>query len=131
MSLDGGTPSPRAAQIMYVLGPIILVIVGGWYAFSAFDSMGLESRTGSALVTAKKHLPPGTTYTTTVINNRTMTVPHTTPEAFVLTLAVAGDTTQGAADRDVYEQVGVGDRVSVTYQRRRLTGGVQVVKVTR
>jgi hypothetical protein len=116
---------------MYVLGPVILLLVGGWYAFSAVDSMGLSSTEGSALVTGKEHRPAGRTYTTTVINNRTMTVPHDTPEAFVLTLAVAGDTTQGAADRDLYEHIQVGDRVRVTYARRRVTGGVQVVKVSR
>ena len=131
MSLDGGTPNVRVARVMYVLGPIILLSVGGWYGFAALDSLGLESRTGSALVTAKKHLPPSTTYTTTVINKRTMTIPHTTPEAFVLTLTVAGDTTEGTADREVYERIGVGDQVMVTYQRRRITGGVQVVKLSR
>jgi len=131
MSVDGGTPSTRAARIMYVLGPVILVAVGGWYAFSAVDSMGLSSQTGSAVVTGKEHRAAGKTYRTTVINNRTVTIPETTPEAYVLTLALDGDTTVGVADREVYEQVRTGDRVSVTYQRRRITGGLQVVKVGR
>src|SRR5258705_9181298 len=131
MSLDGGAPGAGGARVMYVLGPVILLLVGGWYAFSAVDSMGLAATEGSGLVTGKQHRPPSKTYTTTVINNRTMTVPHVTPEAFVLTLTVAGDTAQGMADRDLYERVQVGDRVSVTYERRRVTGRMQVVKVSR
>ena len=123
--------TPRSAGAMYVLGGVILVAVALWFAFQAADGTGLETRRGSAVVVGKSYRPAGTTYTTTIINKQTRTVPHATPEVYVLDLDLDGARTQGATDRALYEAVSAGDRVNVAYRKRRLTSGLEVVSVSR
>ncbi len=122
---------PRSARLMYVVGIVILIGVGLYYLFMAVDGMGLQERTGSAVVVGKAHREPGRTYTTQVINNRTYAVPHDTPEMFVLTLDLLGRPTEYASHRSLYDALSAGDTIRVTYQRRRLTGALQVVDVSR
>jgi hypothetical protein len=119
------------ARFMYIFGAVILVAVGGWYAFSAIDRMSLATHEARAAVTDKQHRPAGTTYTRTVINNRTVTLPQATAESWVLGLSLDGRDAYGFAARELYDAVNVGDSVQVSYQRRRITGGVQVVDVRR
>jgi hypothetical protein len=116
---------------MYIAGTVILVLVGAWFAFQAADGMWLETRHGSAVVIGKTYREPGQTYTTTMINKQAHVVPHATAEAYILDLELLGKTTQGAADRELYEGVSAGDRVDVEYQRRRITGAIAVVAVRR
>jgi hypothetical protein len=116
---------------MYIFGAIILVAVAGWFAFSALDRSALQTQEGRAAVTGKEHRPPGTTYTRTIINNRTVTLPQSTAEAFVLALSIDGGDAYGFTDRELYDAIEVGDSVSVTYQRRRITGAVQVIAIRR
>ena len=121
----------RGAVPMYVLGAVILVLVLLWLGFMAVDGLGLATQRGDATVVGKSHRAAGTTYTTTIINGRSHVVPQSTPEAYLLDLDWSGKRVQGAAERELYESVREGDRVRIDYQRRRLTGGVQVVGVSR
>ena len=131
MTNANGVSGNAAARFMYVFGAFILVAVVGWYAFSAVDRMGLPTQGGQAVVAAKAYKPPGMTSTKTIINNRSVNIPQATAEAFVLTLSLQERQAAGLVDRELYEDVKVGESVQVTYQRRRITGGLQVVKVTR
>jgi len=82
-------------------------------------------------VLGKAYRPAAKGYSTTVINKQTRVVPHVTPEAYVLDLDLDGTRTQGVADHAFYDAVRAGDRVSVTYRKRRLTNGVEVLGVSR
>jgi len=116
---------------MYIFGAVVLVCVVGWYSFNAIDSIGLQNQTGTAKVVAKEHRDARQTYTTDIIGGKARTVPRTTPEMYFLRLAIAGRETMGAVDKSLYNAVNPQDEVRVTYQRRRITGGLQIVSVTR
>jgi hypothetical protein len=96
----------------------------------AVDGTGLQNETGSATMLDKEYRPPGTTYVTQKIGNRTQTLPQTTPGMYVLKLDLGGQQTECAVDKSLYDAVDSEDRVSVVYQKRRITGGLQVVRVT-
>lgn len=123
--------STGGARFMYAFGMILLVAAAGWFAFSALDRMGLRYQESRAMVTAKERRAPGTTYTRTMINNRMVTLPQSMEETFVLVMSMDGGDAYGFADRELYDAIDVGDSVSVSYQRRRITGGVQVSSITR
>jgi hypothetical protein len=58
-------------------------------------------------------------------------IPQYTPDLYILKLRIGSQETSAPVDRDLFDSVGNGDRVSVTYQRRRLTSGLQVISVRR
>ena len=49
----------------------------------------------------------------------------------MLELDVDGDRAQAAVDRSLYEGVEPGDRVAIEFTRRRITGTMDVQRVTR
>ena len=116
---------------MHIVGAVILGLVALYFLFMAVDGAGLATQTAEAEVVGKEHRPPGRTYTRQVINKQTYTVPQDTPEMFVLALDMDGQRAEGVTDRALYERVESGDRVQVSYQRRRLTGAISVVSVSR
>lgn len=122
---------PGSARFMYILGAIILGGAVVWLGGMAIDGMGLEERTGGAVVTGKFHHEAGTTYTQRTINNRSYVVPQATPEIYALEVDLDGQAAVAAVDRGVYEATAAGDSVHVRYSRRRLTGAIEVVGVTR
>ena len=122
---------PQSARVMYIAGIVILVGVGLYFLFMAVDGMALPRHQTSAVVVGKTHREAGQTYTTQVINNRSYTVPHATPEMFILRLDLLGRPAQYVSDRSLYDALGAGDSLRVTYQRRRLTGTIQVVDASR
>ena len=126
-----GSTQSRPGSFMYVFGAIILICVVGWYAFNAIDSLALENRTGMARVVAKEHRDARQTYTTDIIGGKAQTVPRTLPEMYILKLDIGGRETSGVVEKDLYSAVNPQDEVRVTYQRRRITGGLQIVSVTR
>ena len=121
----------RPPRFMYILGVVILVGVAGYYAFVAANTMGLEEQQGTATVVGKEYRPAGTTYTTQVIDGRTHQVPHAVPEAYLLTLDIAGHTGQGIVEKALYDAVREGDAVQVRYTQYRFTGTTEIINVTR
>jgi hypothetical protein len=111
------------------IGGVIIALFVTYYLFMAVDRVGLEDQRATAVVLGKEHRPPGRRYVTQIINNRPLELPQETPETCVLTLDLSGTHTEGIVARSLFDAVRVGDRVQVTYQRRRLTGGLQVVSV--
>ena len=127
------TPATPAGApgVMTVLGAVILAAVVLYFLFTAVDGMGLATQIDSAAVAGKQHRPAARTSTPQVINGRTVNVPTTTPELFLLELDLHGRRVRGAADRTLFEDVQTGDPVQVTYQQRRFTGALQVLAVSR
>jgi hypothetical protein len=112
-----------------LLGGLILVAVLAYFGFQAVDAAGVQPQTGSAIVLGKEHKPPGKSYKTDIVGGQTRVIPQYTPDLYLLKLRIGNQETSAAVDRDLFESIAEGDRVSVTYQRRRLTGGLQVIRV--
>jgi hypothetical protein len=96
----------------------------------AIDGMGLADQQSTATVLDKIRHGAGRAYSTQVVGNRTLVVPQTTGEMLILSIDLDGVRSEASVDRALYDAVGSKDRVCVTYQRRRITGAVQVVAVT-
>ena len=120
----------RANRFMVIFGALIITGVAVYFGFMALDGFSLESHEGVARVTDKEYREAGTTYTTQVIGGSTRTIPQTTGEMFILGLDIEGHATEAAVTKDMYSTVRTGDAVQVTYQRRRLTGALQVIDIT-
>lgn len=121
----------QAAPFMYIFGGIILVGVLGWYSFSAFDRLGLEDQTGAATVVAKEHHDARRGYTTEIIGGTARAVPHAIPEMYILKLEIDGCQAAGIVEKSLYDAVAPRDQVRATYKKRRITGGLQIVRLTR
>src|SRR5262249_53480901 len=138
---DGGTgpmsqsppPSgfPRSVRIMYIAGIVILVCVGLYFLFLAVDGLGREVQTGTGRLLGLEYREAGQTYTTEIINNRPYVRPQARPEVYLLKLDINGRQTAGAVPKALYEGVRPGDEVQVTYVKRRITGLLQVLEVSR
>jgi hypothetical protein len=120
-------PSPFA----YVFPAVLLVAAALYFAYGAIDRVGLATQHGEAKVTGKQHTPGSTTYTTEVIGGRTMTRPNRNPDAYIVTLQLAGEATGGAVSRDLYESLQPGDQVHVSYRRTRVSKRLLVTDVKR
>jgi hypothetical protein len=131
MTTTGAVTAAKRTKTMAMLGAFILVAVALYYAFMAYDGMGLETRSASAQVVGKDHRPAARTYSRQIINGQSLNVPMMTPEMFVLELDLAGRRVSGTTDRGLFEGIATGETVHVTYQQRRLTGALQVVSVSR
>ena len=99
--------------------------------FVVIDSLSLEQRHGTATVVGKGYQEGGTSYFTEVIGNQRVVRPQATPDYYFLKLNIDGGATVAVVPRDLHDRIQVGDRVEVAYQRRRLTGALEVVSVSR
>jgi hypothetical protein len=60
-----------------------------------------------------------------------MTRPTRNPEAYVVSLRLAGETTGGVVSRELYDALTTGDRVRVSYRKTRLSKRLLVTDVKR
>ena len=123
--------APGPNRFIAVFGGIVLAGVLLYYGFMALDGLGLADQQAQGIVLGKEHRPPGRTYSTQIVGNRTLVVPQTTSDAYVLRLDVLGREAGALVDKDTYDAAAPNAQVTVTFQRRRLTGAIQVVAVTR
>jgi hypothetical protein len=130
-NLPAALPPRGAPRLVFALGLIVLVLGAAYWLFTAVDGVGLARRTETGTVVGMRYQAAGVTYVTEVINNRPHAVRHATPEAYLVEVALAGGRAEGATGREAYEQLRAGDRVRVTYERRRVTGAIRVVDVQR
>jgi hypothetical protein len=121
----------QQGTIMYKVGAIVLVGVALYFLFTAANTFGLAEQTVTASVVSKAFREAGKTYVTQVIGGKTYTRPQTTPEAYLVTVKLDGKDATGAVDASLFEQLQQGDPVHVVYQKRRLTGATQIVRVSR
>lgn len=119
------------ANWMPILGGLILVAVVGYFGLRALDTVGLNTQSGTALVTGKEYVPMKKGYRTDVIGNQTRVIPQVTPEMYVLRLRIGSGETAQPVDRELFDSVSNGAHLRVTYQRRRLTGGLRVTGLWR
>jgi hypothetical protein len=112
-----------------IFGLIILAALGVYLLFMAINNLALAQRTASGVVLAKGYREAGTTYFTQIIDGRPVVRPQGRPEMYVIKLDVTGQQAESAVTKQTYDAVTTGDQVQVTYQRRRLTGGLRVLDV--
>jgi hypothetical protein len=114
---------------MPAVGAVVLIAVAGYFLFLAVNTMGLPTQTAPATVVSKEYREPGRTYATQPVGKQNLTRVQSTPETYLLTLDIDGRMAVSAVDRRTYEALKPGDRVQATYQRRRISGALQVVGV--
>lgn len=116
---------------VYIFPAVLLAAVMLYFTYGAVDRVGLATHQAEAQVTGKQHTAGSTTYTTEIIGGRTMTRPTRNPEAYVVSLRLAGETTGGVVSRELYDALTTGDRVRVSYRKTRLSKRLLVTDVKR
>jgi hypothetical protein len=121
----------KAANIWPAAGAVILVVVLGYFGFQAADGTGLTDKRGVAIVIGKDHRDAAKTYRTENVGGQTRVIPQYTPEMHILKLRIGDLETSHAVPRELFQSVGNGEQLAVTYQQRRISGGLQVTAVQR
>lgn len=125
------TTSAQPTNIMVYLGGLILVGFVIYFCFWAINNLGLSEQSGTATVIGKAFHPAGTTYTTQKVGDRMLTIPQSTAEMYLLALRIDEKETAFAAPKEIYDRLNDGARVQVIFKRKRITGGLQVISVSR
>lgn len=109
----------------------MLGAVALYYGYMAFDGWGLEIDQQKATVIDKQHYEGGEAPVVTIAAGRPWVQSQLTPEIFLLRLK--SDTTElhAAVTKPIFEAVTPGDTVSIKYQRRRISGRLEVVEILR
>lgn len=127
-----------ANPIGFIVMVLLLLAVGGYYGWGALDRMGLSTESAQAVLTAKQINPPHTTYRGNIVAGRNYTQSDTLPETPVLSLkirgqtgtdAAAGEPTVAIVPRALYDQLRIGDTVSIRFHRTRLSRQLEVTEV--
>ncbi|HEU0177528.1 MAG TPA: hypothetical protein VFV58_24970 [Blastocatellia bacterium] len=118
-------------RYMVILGAIIVVCVVLYFSFTTVDGVALGNQKGKATVVNKEYRETKRGYSTEIIGGRTKAVPRVTPEMYILKLKLDGKETEFAVEKELYSAVNVGDYVQIIYQRRRITGAIKIIEVTR
>ena len=122
--------TPKPTNIMLYIGGLMLAGILIYFSFTAMNSLGLKDRSATARVISKGYRQAGQTYITQKVGNRMLTLPQFTPEMYLLELEIQGKATSCAVAKTIYDRVTAGDQVTVVYQRKRITGGLQVLTVS-
>ena len=120
---------PQPTNYMAVLGGIILAGVAIYAVFMGINSFGLPEKQGIAVITEKGYREAGKTYTTQKIGNQMLTVPQNTPEMYILKGKIDGKDIEFPTSKALYKATDIGDKISVTYIQKRITGSLQIVDV--
>lgn len=117
--------------VMYKVGVVVIVLVALYGLFMALNTAGLSEQTASASVSGKAYKEPGKTYVTQVIAGRSYVRPQVTPEAYLINVTIDGKKATGQVDQSLFEELKEGDQVKVVYVKQRLTGSIQILRVSR
>jgi hypothetical protein len=118
-----------ANPIGFIIMVLLLVGVGGYYAWGAIDTAGLPVEKRKAVVTGKQMNPATQTYRTNIVAGRAWTQSHTQGETRVVTLKVGDEDSVGYVDAWQYQQLKPGDTVQVRVHRTRITRRLEVLEV--
>jgi len=120
---------PWSTRLFLVIGVVVVAGVLLYYTFLTIDGIALADRDTVGTVVDKRYQAAGQTYSTQIIGNRTVVVPQATAAMYIVRIDVEGVLSEASVDKSLYDAVGPNDRVHVAYQRRRLTGAVQIRSV--
>lgn len=119
--------SAQPINFMPVIGGFVLAAVFCYFAFFAADTYALAPSAATATVLRKEYRPARRGYTTEIIGGQTKAVPRTYPESYVVHFELSGKPAEATLSKDTFDALVAGDSIEVKYQRRRLTGALQVV----
>jgi hypothetical protein len=108
------------------------VILSGvilYFLYGAVDSAGLETRTTSAIVTAKTHTPGSTNYVNRIAGGRSWTQAQQQPDFYAISLTVDGEPTVALVTKEKFDQLRENDQVTVTVRSTRLSGKLEVINL--
>ena len=120
-----------ANPYVYVFSAVMVLGAVLYYAWGAYDRLGLPEESASAVVTGKHYNPPGKTYRTVIAGNRAWALADTTSETYVLLLDVGPEATVAIVSKSLHDSLQPGDTVRVRFKRTRLTKQLNVVAVSR
>jgi len=124
--------SPFTANpFIFIFSIVAIAAIVLYFGYMAFDGIGLEVERSPAVVRDKQHVMRGETSVVTIIDGRPLVRSQETPEAFLLRLAIENTEVYAAVKRSFFEETTLGVTVNVRYQRRRLSGRLQVIEVSR
>jgi hypothetical protein len=116
---------------MWIVGLVIVIGVAIYFVFLAADGLALSSQTTTAQVVGKGFKEAGRSYYTEFINGRPVAAPRVTPEQYLLKMILEGREIECPVPLPLHNTANAGDQVKVTYQRRRITGALRVLNVSR
>ena len=108
---------------------IILGAALVYFLYYAIDKVGLETRTASAMVTAKDYTPGSTTYVNRQAGGRTWTQAQQQPDFYAVSLNIKNEPTVALVTKEKFDRLEKNDRVRVNYRRTRISGRIEVVDV--
>jgi hypothetical protein len=116
---------------MWILGLVIVIGVALYFGFQAVDNVALPTHTSIVNVLGKDYRGPNRSHYIEIVNRQAVAMPRVSPEAYLLRIALDGRELECPVPLPLFESTKEGDAVTVTYQRRRITGAVRVLRVTR
>lgn len=121
--------SPSHSNFMYLFGAIILSCVAIYFLLLAIDSFGLEEKKAKGRVISKGYRQGGKTYITQIVANRPVVLPQVKPEMYILEVEIQGKRAECVVDPSLFGRIEIGEEITVVYQKRRILGKIQVIKV--
>jgi hypothetical protein len=122
---------PQPYSFMPMVCAIVLAALALYFGFMAIDGFGLPEQSSLSAVLGKHFREAHQNYASQPVGNTHLVRSSTVPEMYILELDIAGTPAMAAVEKGVYDAVRNGDKLQVTYQRRRLTGTLQVTSVRR
>jgi hypothetical protein len=116
---------------MRVLVVMVFVGVACYTGFMMLERTGVSTTTVRGGVVGKRHVAAHQTYVTEIINGRSVVVPRTVSDAFVVDVATPGGRATGVVPQDLYDHLTVGDTLTLQVRRRRLSRAIDVLHVSR
>jgi hypothetical protein len=120
-----------ANPLIYVFSALAIGGALAYFAYGAIDRVGLATYAAEGTVSGKQYNPPGTSHYTNIVAGRAWTQSQETPETYVLTLSVDGETALALVSKEAFEAARVNDRLRLLLRRTRISGRLEVVEVSR
>jgi hypothetical protein len=132
MKTSGNTITPFSANpFMFIFSVVAIVGMVLYLGYVAFDRLGLQVEEADAIVLDKQHYAGGEAPLVNIVAGRPWVQSQLTPEIFLLTLKSEAAHLQAAVTKPVFDAMTPGDTVSIKYQRQRISGGIQVIAVSK
>ena len=126
------TISPFSANpFIFIFSIAAIGAVLLYFGYMAFDGFGLQTESAVATVLDKQHVARGEAPMVDIIGGRAWVRSQETPEVFLLKLTFGKTELYAAVSQLIFDGTNHNDTVRVQYQRRRLSGRLEVVEVSR
>jgi|GEM_PF-4781265 len=119
-----------SASTWLVPGLAVPAAIGlGVGLYFAVDRFAVPIRSSSAIVTDKRHTPPGETYRSVIVGDQTFVQTAGTGPTYAVVYERDGESVLGLHPKSEYEALSIGQRVELDTRLTRLTRRTVVVAV--